>query len=65
MGDGANFSRRRVGGWSLYVGEWFTLKCFMGGGVVFRGEGAPLTRAVVVLDTRQRHHLVWSSILNE
>ena len=24
-------------GWSLFIGEWFTLKCFMGDGVVFRG----------------------------
>ena len=25
-------------GWSsLFIGEWFTLKCFKGDGVVFRG----------------------------
>ena len=28
-------------GWSLFIGEWFMLKCFMGDGVVFRGGGIP------------------------
>ena len=25
--------------WSLFIGEWFTLKCFMGDVIVVRGDG--------------------------
>ena len=28
--------------WSLFMGEWFTLKYVMGYGVVFRRDGIPL-----------------------
>ena len=27
--------------WSFFLGEWFTLKCFLGDGVVFREDGIP------------------------
>ena len=41
---GLQFFTQTLGGMviiGLLVREWFTLKCFMGDGVVFRGDGIP------------------------
>ena len=29
-------------GWPLFMGEWFTLKCFMGGWCCFGGNASPI-----------------------
>ena len=34
-------------GWSLLVGEWFTLKCFKGGWCFFRGMTYPPSTRVL------------------
>ena len=34
-------------GQSLFIGEWFMLKCFMGGWCCFSGDGIPLNSSSV------------------
>ena len=51
-------------GWSLFIGEWFTLKCFMGDGVIFRGDGIPLNSSTDGTCIRAKLHFAFQCSSN-